>query len=66
MEEIITKEELKKIDSEILDLKLKFQSAVLRKDYKTANICVDKIGKLVKRVKKYQKYLKKKGDVVET
>lgn len=64
--EIITKEELDKINGKIINIKIQFQNAMLIKDYKTANKYVDELGKLTKRVKKYEKYLKKKGDINET
>ena len=64
--EIITKEELDKINGKIINIKIQFQNAMLIKDYKTANKYVDELGKLTKRVKKYEKCLKKKGDINET
>ena len=46
--EVITKEELDKINGKIISLKIKFQNAMLYKDYKTANKCAEEIGKITK------------------
>ena len=62
--EVLTKDDLSKINTEVELLKFQFQNAMMFKDYKKANEIANKIGSIVKKVKKYEKFLKESGEVI--